>query len=390
VSPTVQVVLIAAAASGAVGLVGAAAASWWPRRSVRGVLLAAGLVGVLAVLAGVLGTAQAMFLSAHDFGVVLIVSAVAGPVGLTIALLLSRQVISDVAVLRSAARAVSVDPGGARDARADRGAGEPGSRQPDRRRPVMVELAEVDDELLRTGRRLAQARRHEQALEASRRELIAWVSHDLRTPLAGLRAMAEALEDAIVDDPGRYHRQIRVEVDRLARMVDDLFELSRIQSGALTLSLRTVDVHDLVTDVLDGARPVATSRGVRIGAHVDASTLDADPGGLSRVLANLVINAIRHTPSDGAVEVAATPDREDVVLTVTDRCGGLPAAHLDRVFDTGWRAENARTPQPDGGAGLGLAIARGIVEAHHGRIDVENVEGGCRFVVRLPRLQPAT
>lgn len=376
-TPTVQVVLIAAAASAAVGLVGAGAAIWWPRRSVRGVLLAAGLVGVLAVLAGVLGTAQAMFLSAHDFGVVLIVSAVAGPVGLMIALLLSRQVISDVALLRSAARA-------------DPGAGRPRSRPPDRLRPVIVELAEVDDELQRTGRRLAQARRHEQALEISRRELIAWVSHDLRTPLAGLRAMAEALEDDIVDDPGRYHRQIRVEVDRLARMVDDLFELSRIQSGALTLSLRTVNVRDLVTDVLDGARPVATSLGVRIGAHVDASTLDADPGGLSRVLANLVINAIRHTPSDGAVEVAAKPDREDVVLTVTDRCGGLPEAHLDRVFDTGWRAENARTPQPDGGAGLGLAIARGIVEAHHGRIEVENVEGGCRFVVRLPRLQPAT
>src|SRR6185295_13213785 len=108
------------------------------------------------------------------------------------------------------------------------------------RRPRTRELAEVSEELVRTGRRLTEAAARQRRLEASRRELIAWVSHDLRTPLAGLRAMVEALEDDVVDDPARYHRQIRREVDRLSRMVDDLFELSRIQSGALTLTLERV------------------------------------------------------------------------------------------------------------------------------------------------------
>ncbi len=383
VSPGVQVALIAAGTSAAVGLAGAAVLTWWPRRSVRAALLGVSLVGVLAVLAGVVGTAQAMFLSVHDFGVVLTVSAVAGPVGLAVALMLGRQVVSDVMLLRAAARTISAD-GGITDVQAG-----PGRRSGRRIRPRMAELAEVDRELLRTGRRLAEGRQREQALEASRRDLIAWVSHDLRTPLAGLRAMAEALEDGMADDPARYHGQIRREVDRLARMVDDLFELSRIQSGALTLSLQTVDLRDLVSDVLSGAQPVATSVGVRIGSRVQPATLDADPGGLSRVLANLVVNAIRHTPSDGSVEITAAEDRQGVVLSVTDRCGGLPPADLDRVFEAGWRAETARTPAPDGGAGLGLAIARGIVEAHHGQIRVQNVDGGCRFEVRLPRLQPA-
>lgn len=383
--PTVQVILIAAGCSAAVGVAGIATVRWWPRRSVRAALLGAGLVGVLAVIAGVVGTAQAMFLSGHDFTVVLTVVAVAGPVGVTVALVLHRLVVADVQVLRSAARSFS--PDAHLDAQPDT---DPGSYPNSvRTRPRMAELAEVEAELVRTATGLAQARRRERALETSRRELVAWVSHDLRTPLAGLRAMAEALEDGVADDPARYHRQIRSEVDRLARMVDDLFELSRIQSGALTLTLRTVDLHALVADVVCGTQPVASSVGVRLGARVAGTTVDADPAGLGRVLTNLVVNAIRHTPSDGAVEVVAAQDHQHVVLSVTDRCGGLAQDELARVFETGWRSEAARTPRPDGGAGLGLAIARGIVEAHHGQIRVQNIDGGCRFEVRLPRLQPA-
>jgi len=225
--------------------------------------------------------------------------------------------------------------------------------------------------------------------ERARSELIAGVSHDLRTPLAGLRAMAEALEDGVATDPARYHRQIRREVDRLSGMVDDLFELSRIQSGALTLSLDRVDVRDLVTEVVSGSQAMAEAGGVRLGAQVSPASVHADASGLGRVLSNLVVNAIRHTPSDGAVEVVAAEDGADVVLTVTDRCGGLAEDDLERVFEPGWRGTAARTPAPHGGAGLGLSIARGIVEAHRGRIQVTNTTGGCRFEVRLPRLERA-
>jgi signal transduction histidine kinase len=376
-SPLLQVALIALAWSGAVGVGGALVTRLAGGRSVRGSLVAVALVGLLAVVAGVIGTARAMFLSGHDLGVAILVSLVAGAVGLGVALVLSRWVMVDVRILQDAATAIG-----------------PGGLGPDDTlpRPRMAELRRVRDELARAAARLAEARARERALEASRRELVSWVSHDLRTPLAGLRAMAEALEDDVAEDPGRYHRQIRREVDRLSRMVDDLFELSRIQSGALTLSLRQVQVGELVSDVLSGARPVAEARGVRLDARVAPALVDADAAGLGRVLANLVVNAIRHTPSDGTVEVQAAPEGTDVVLAVTDRCGGIGDQELERVFEAGWRGSAARTPQSDAesdagvgaGAGLGLAIARGIVEAHHGRIRVTNTAGGCRFEVRLP------
>jgi signal transduction histidine kinase len=379
-SPTLQVVLIALVSSGVVGAAGLALARYGIGRSMRGALFSVAGVSVLAVVAGVVATAQQMFLSGHDFGVVLIVSLVAGAVGFAVAVALAGWVMADVRILLSAA--ASVGSGGRTDPR-------------DVPRPRMAELLRVLDELASAGVRLAEGRRREQMLEASRRELVAWVSHDLRTPLAGLRAMAEALEDDIADDPARYHHQIRREVDRLARMVDDLFELSRIQSGALTLTLEQVEVDALVSDVLSGAAAVANARGVRLDSRVAHAVVEGDPNGLGRVLANLVVNAIRHTPSDGRVEVSADEDADGVVLTVTDLCGGIGEHDLDRVFDAGWRGTQARTPEPGNGndpgagAGLGLAIARGIVEAHHGRIGVVNTDGGCRFEVRLPHPLPS-
>ena len=382
-SDQVAIALIGLGCSGALGAVGLVIVRALGGRSVRGALLSVAVVSILAVLAGVVGTAQAMFLSQHDFGVVAIVSAVAGFVGLVVALLLARGLVGDVDQLRRAARGLSET--GAAGARTE---ASPAAR---RRSPVprTRELAEVLEELTRSGERLGAARDRERVLEASRRELIAWVSHDLRTPLAGLRAMAEALEDGVAGDPQRYHRQIRREVARLSRMVDDLFELSRIQAGALVLTLEAVDVRDLISDVVSGARPLADAGGVRLGTSSAPITLDADPAGLGRVLANLVVNAIRHTPSDGAVEIVAAESQGDVVLSVSDRCGGLPPGDRERVFEPGWRGSEARTPEPDGGAGLGLAIARGIVEAHQGTILVRDSDGGCCFEVRLPRTPPA-
>jgi signal transduction histidine kinase len=222
-------------------------------------------------------------------------------------------------------------------------------------------------------------------MEQSRRELVAWVSHDLRTPLAGLRAMAEALEDGIAEDPARYHRQILGEVDRMVLMVDDLFELSRIHAGALSLSLQTVQLSDVVSESIAGAGPVARARRVTVGGDVDADVLvRADPGALSRVVANLVMNAIRHTPADGAVSIHARRDGGTVELSVTDACGGIDPPDLERVFDVAWQGDHARTPGSGAGAGLGLAIVKGLVEAHEGTVAVANHDGGCRFTVRLP------
>jgi signal transduction histidine kinase len=247
-------------------------------------------------------------------------------------------------------------------------------------------------ELERTRRHAAEAAERERRLERSRRELVAWVSHDLRTPLAGIRAMVEALADGVVADPStteRYHATMLVEADRLARLVDDLFELARIQADAVHLNIERVSLSDVASDALASAAVVAAAKGVRLdGCAADPSPLvPASTPEMARVVRNLLDNAIRHTPSGGAVRVEVgvglDGDANHAVLSVADECGGIPADDLDRVFELAYRGDTARTPG-DGGAGLGLAIARGFVEAHHGEIAVRNEAGGCRFTVRLP------
>lgn len=190
-------------------------------------------------------------------------------------------------------------------------------------------------------------------------------------------------------DPDRYLRQIRTEVERLNDMVGDLFELSRIHAGTLALSPSRISLYDLVGDALAGADPLARELGVRlVGDRVEPVPVEVDGKEMSRVLGNLLINAIRRTPADGTVAIAAERSPGGVVLSVTDGCGGIPEEDLPRVFDTGWRGTHARTPPA--GAGLGLAIVRGIVEAHQGQAAVRNIPGGCRFEVTLPtaRAQP--
>lgn len=343
------------------------------RRPLPVVLAAVSAVTVAAMAAGTVGVAQAMFLSAHDLTVMMVVCGVSAVLAVGVAAVLSRPVVADVRHLQRAAHGLGSAP---RDE-------DPAYHPP---RPLLIaELADLSHELERTSARLSEARAREQAAEQSRRELIAWISHDLRTPLAGLRAMAESLEDGVAADPARYHRRIRVEVDRMSGMVDDLFELSRIQAGALQLSLSRVSLYDLVGDAMAGTEVLARSRAVRLeGRAIAPVPVRVDSREMSRALTNLLVNAIRHTPSDGTVAVGVRSLPEGVVLTVTDACGGIPEDDLPRVFDTGWRGSHARTPGPDGGAGLGLAIVRGIVEAHQGSVGVVNVAGGCRFEVRLP------
>ena len=197
--------------------------------------------------------------------------------------------------------------------------------------------------------------------------------------------MAEALDDGIATDPQRYHRQILKQADRMAHMVDDLFELSRIHAGALNLSIQPMVLRDVVSESIAGAIPVARSHGVKMGGHVlaDVEVL-ADATALSRVVSNLVMNAIRHTPADGVVLVEGRAIGDTVELSVTDGCGGIDPEDLSSVFEVGWRGTPARTPGPDTGAGLGLAIVRGLVEAHRGTVAVTNHGTGCRFIVRLP------
>jgi signal transduction histidine kinase len=369
VNAQIQIVLIAAGCTGAVGTIGAGALWVLRRASLRLLLQVASAVAILAVVAGTLGTANAMFISHHDLGVVGMVCMVAGLVAFGFSWLLGRQIETSSQALRKAARSLGQD---------ETGFSAPAG-------PMAAELAALSRELDATALKLRESREGERRMDASRRQLVAWVSHDLRTPLAGLRAMAEALQDGIAIDTPRYHRQILSEVTRLSGMVDDLFDLSRIESGTLSLSPDRIEVSDLVSDTIASIDPVARARGVWLTGAADGPLpVYADPRELSRVLSNLVTNAIRHTPEGGRVQVAATAEADQVLITVADGCGGIPEADLGRVFDLAWRATAARTPNADGGAGLGLTIVRGIVEAHRGHVRVVNTGEGCSFEVRLP------
>ncbi len=323
----------------------AAALTWiitWPlrRRSVGALLLSLTLTCTAASAGAMLGAVRSMLVPMGHETAVLVVSVAAGLLTAIAAVAAARRISKQHAVLRA----------------------------------TVVELSESRD--------------REQALERSRRELVAWISHDLRTPLAGLRAMAEALEDGVPDDPSTYYKQIGAAVGRLDGMVDDLFDLSRIQAGSLGPLSERVLVDEVVDDVVTTLAPLAEARGVRLTGHPAGgpTVVRGDAAILDRAVTNLVANAIRYTSDGGTVDVRVSLDPGQIVIDVDDECGGIRADVLPRVFDLGYRGAPERPADPrTGGAGLGLAITRGIIEAHHGSVSVINTECGCRFRAALPR-----
>jgi signal transduction histidine kinase len=355
--------------------VGVVALKVLARRSFGVQIALVALVTVATSLVAI-GEIAFLMLSVGDRNVMLELMGIAGIAGLAVALIIGRRLTKASKTLLGAVREVG-----------DSGIYTP----PDAALPA--ELAGLSEGLAEAHDRLGKARAREQALEASRRELVAWVSHDLRTPLAGLRAMAEALEDQVVIDPrevSHYHSQIRREADRLSAMIDDLFELSKIHAGTLRLSPRLVGLEDLIAEVVASTEPVARAKGIRLtGAAVRGMAVLIDTAEIGRAVRNLVTNAIRHTPYDGMIEVLGEIQGGMACVSVADECGGIPPGDLPRVFDVAFRGESARTPDPSGGAGLGLSIARGIVEAHSGRIGVRNTGPGCQFLIKLPLARPA-
>jgi len=368
------IIMISLASALVVGLVGLAVLRWGRGWSMLVQLCVVVLAAILSVIVGMIAVAQAMYLSGHDLIVTMYVAAVSAVVSLGIAVFLGWTFVRNSHQLQTIARAVGageiVEPGA-------HGSGE---------------FARLAGELSATSIRLAQARDEVARLDASRRDLVAWISHDLRTPLAGLRAMAEALEDGMVDDPTRYHQQIQSQVDHLSDMVDDLFELSKIQSGTLPLSLEPVVLYDLISDAVSELRPIADARSITLRESQNADlTVIGDARELSRVVGNLLMNAIQYSPAGSEIRLSASVrDDHHAVLSVVDAGGGIPEEDLSRVFEAGWRASTSRTPERtlgrSTGAGLGLAIVHGIVQAHSGGITVRNVPGGCRFDVLLTRL----
>jgi signal transduction histidine kinase len=359
-----------------VAAIGAAILWQFRRRSVRITIIVAALAPMAGALAAVLQSVRAMFISEHDSWVVLWTLAFAALLGLGMSVLLGHWIST-----------------GSRDVgRRLRHLGTSYEAPAALAGAVPAELAELTDELEMTRRKLAASHERERALESSRRELVAFMSHDLRTPLAGLRALSEGLEDGVIDDVPGALRQMRATVDRMTGLVDDLFELSRLSGAPPPRHRSAVSLRELAEDVAGENGEHARSSGVRLAVATptgdDRLAVQGDPDELTRAVTNLVGNAIRHTAPGGTVTLAV--DRESdgrVRLAVTDGCGGIPGDDLDRVFDIGWRGDEQRTPESasgSSGGGLGLAIARGVVESHDGSIAVTNVDGGCAFQIDLP------
>lgn len=318
------------------------------------------LVSITAVGVGVLVAVGTMLLGPHDLAALLVVLGVAVTIGMVLALALATRVTEAAAQLEAVARTIGT-PGGATAL------------------PEIAELRSVADEIQTSSIRIAG--------ERARRQLMSWVSHDLRSPLAGIRVIADALHDGVVSDPisaRRYVERLRIETDRLTGLVENLFQLSRIESGSLSLELDVVSLGDLVSDALAAAEPAAGAKGVHLSGHLREAPppMPLAARELSRVVANLLDNAIRETPSGGQVCVELGMVGDEVILTVADECGGIANGLLERWFGEG---EEARAEEvSSSGPGLGLAIARGFVEAHDGSLSAANSGLGCQFVVRLP------
>lgn len=372
------------------------------RRRRAGVARHVGLTAVVtagAGLAAIQAASSAMLVSQHDLTVVLVSLPVAIGAGIAYGIASSRAMVTDLEALatRAATLEAGAEPrrpvaGVAAGATAHGGAtprrdAAQGLSAP-RRAGGTAEVATVAEALDAAEARLSAARERERAMDASRRDLIAWISHDLRTPLASLRALAEALADGVAIDEatrGRYLAGLLGHVDRLTGLVDALLELSQVEAGAIAFELEPVSLPELVGEVLEGFEPEAAAGGVRLqatGGSTGALVL-AGRDQLNRALANLVHNGIRHTPPGGRLLIAIGQrgGGGGVTLRVRDGCGGIAEPDLPRVFDRLWRGDPARTSR---GAGLGLAITRGFIEAHGGTVTVANVSGGCEFTVELP------
>jgi signal transduction histidine kinase len=330
-----------------------------------GLALALGQLLAVLVIGGAL-----MFVSTHDAWTTIGVLLFAALIATRAAQLLSGGVVEDIRAIRDGLQAVER---GERDIRVTVGS----SRE-------LGDLAHAANTMIRT---LASAERHRDAAEAARRQVIAAVSHDLRTPLTSLRLLTQAFDDDLVDaqTAGRYVRTMGANVRALGSLIDDLFELSRLDAAHLAWSTEAVRLAELIDETLAALTPDAEEHSVLLSAQIPPglAPAQANPEKLQRVLANLLQNAIHHTPPDGTVLVSARRADGAVEIAVADSGDGIAASDRPRVFEPFYRggSDAART-RP--GSGLGLAIARAIVEAHGGRIWLAEASDGTRVCFTVP------
>ncbi len=345
----------------------------WMDRSptIRWTLLGGYALSSLLTFVNVWLTARLMFASQHDLLLATVLLVFAGGIAMVLGYFLSTTLTDRIRLLDRAAIKIA--------------AGELDVRLPLSGRDELATLASTFNQM---AAKLHAAQERQQELERTRRDLIAWVGHDLQTPLASIRAVVEALADGIVDDPQtaqRYLRSAQKDIQSLSTLIDDLFQMAQLDAGGIPLECAGNSLADLISDTLESFSELAARQTVdlkgRVEQGVDPVYMDAPR--IGRVLTNLVSNALRHTPEHGSVEVIAMREKNRVRVEVIDTGEGIRVEDLPNVFESFYRGEKSRS-RSTGGAGLGLAIAKGLVEAHGGEIGVESNLHGTKFFFTIP------
>jgi len=316
-------------------------------------------------------TARLMFASQHDLLLATVLLVFAGGMAMALGYFLSSTLTDRIRLLDRAARSIA---GGDLDVRI-----------PVHGRDEMADLARTFNQM---AEQLQAAERKQRELETLRRDLIAWVGHDLQTPLASVRAVVEALADGVVDDPEtaqRYLHNALKDIRSLSTLIDDLSQMAQLDAGGLPLDRLKNSLADLISDTLESFSELATRQDIDLRGNVEAGVdpVLMDAPRIGRVLNNLVSNALQHTPAGGVVQVSAFRQGKDICIEVIDTGEGIRPEDISHIFERFYRGEKSRS-RATGGAGLGLAISKGIVEAHGGQIGVQSEGKGARFFFTLP------
>jgi signal transduction histidine kinase len=318
-------------------------------------------------------TAWLMFLNEHDLLLATVLLLFASGIALLLGHFLSVSMTERITQLNQAAKKVSE--------------GHLDARVPITGRDEIADLAQTFNDM---ATQLENAAQQQRELDRLRRDLVAWIGHDLRTPLASIRVIIEALADDVVEDPTtikRYLLTAQQQVDSLSVLLDDLFEMAQIDAGGLKLDRHPNSISDLISDTIEAFSVMAKRQGVTLKGNAlpEADPVVIDAQKIGRVLNNLLTNALRHTPAGGVIEITTLSKPECVQVEVRDTGEGIDAEDLPHIFERFYRGEKSRS-RATGGAGLGLAIAAGIVESHGGQIGVESHVGeGTRVWLTLPR-----
>jgi signal transduction histidine kinase len=353
---------------------GAYRLSWLERApSLRWILLGTYVLASLLTFLNVWLTARLMFVSEHDLLLATVLLLFAGGIAVALGNFFTSALIDRILRLEAATRAIE---NGNLTARAEI--------------PGNDEIAALALSFNRMAQQLQTADKKQKELESLRRDLVAWAGHDLRTPLASIRLLVEALADGIVTDPQTiqsYHLQAKKQVDTLSLLVDDLFQISQLDSGGVPLHSEPASLSDLISDTLESFTGLAAQKGVALSGSAEPGIdpICIDVQWMGRALNNLVSNALRYTASGGSVTLCAERKLNGVSVSVSDTGEGILPADLPHVFERFYRGEKSRN-RASGGAGLGLAIVQGIIEAHGGSIWVNSEHGkGTVFTFILPR-----